>query len=356
MIERYSLDMLKYKIIFLLLISFLVVTKTTYASETSPSTLLITFTDINDPKDYVNYYKYDPINKDEKHLARYRSDIYPTGMLSNDAKFLYVNRSRTLGGRDYVQLHRWSLPVTSTEDSTLLTSHRNIWNVDFLRINNKNSQIYMRIVQPNYFNAQLASFDLQNNTTTIWDKQNKDTEVQNFDYNPVTDQVIVLEHSMTEEVSKLKRANSQESPLQPLTYHVVLYNSSGKKIREVTTIKKNILDISFAPDGKKALFTATDHYSSESKYTVYSLDLQNHKVTPIFSETDQYTKIKQAQYSPDSKKIYFLTIRKDAPFLSKDPLRRARPRILAVYDVSTGKISEVWKKEKGTINNFVVLR
>ena len=327
------------------------------ASEVTPTMLFITFSDIKERnQDFVNYYTYDPIQNKEEHLFRRVVTFYPTGMLSKDRKNLYVNRLDTLSNKSYIGLYHWPLPARTGQAPKLLTDRNKIWNVDHLRMNKNDSQIYMRVVQPSHRNAQIATYDVASRNMTVWDSRNQNIEVQNFDYSPAVDQVIALEFSLSEEATNIVNANKRESPIEPQNYHVVLYKSSGEKIREVAAIKKQILDISFSPDAKSALFTATDHYNSDSKYTVYSLDLTNGQITPVFTEKDNYTKIKQAQHSPDGKKIYFLTIKSDAAVLSNQPGRRVRPRILAVYDIETKTISEVWTKEKGTINNFLVLR
>ncbi|MDU9693332.1 hypothetical protein O0Q50_19355 [Priestia aryabhattai] len=349
--------MKKSRILFcLIILSSLLTPSMVSASGSNQTKLLITFSDINSPQDYVNYYTFDPLNKKEEHLFRRRADFYPTGVISKDQKSLYINRLEDLGGKSYVGLYHWPLPAKPNQAPSLLTNRKQIWGVDHLRINDTKGEIYMRVIQPSQRSAQLATYNISKKQTTIWDYPNKDIEVHNFDYNPVTDQVIALEYSLTEEVSNIAQANKRQILLKPPAYHVVLYDSMGKKIREVTTIKKHILDISFAPDGKTALFSATDQIGSEAKYSVYSLDLTNEKMTALFTETENYTKIKQPQYSPDSETVYFLTIKKDAPLLSTEVGRKVRPRILASYNLKTKEISEVWPKEKGTINNFLILR
>jgi len=328
-----------------------------YASEAGPTTLLITFTDIKESHDFVNYFTYDPITNKEESLGFRRrvETMYPTGVLTKDRKNLYINRLESTDGKSYIGLYSWALPPLSGQGPKQLTNRSKITNVDHLRYNNNKSLVYMRVVQPNHRNAQLATYDVASKKTTVWNAQDSTIEVQNFDYTPVTDQVISLEFSLVEETANIVEANEEESPLRPPTFHIVLYDSSGQKIREVASIKKHILDISFSPDAKTALLTATDQYNAGSKYSVYSLDLTSGEVTTVFKETDQFTKIKQAQYSPDGKKIYFLTVKRDTLPLSNQPGRRVRPRSIAAYNVATQEFSDVWKKEKGTINNFLVI-
>ncbi|MED2985173.1 hypothetical protein P4311_27915 [Bacillus thuringiensis] len=352
--------MFKYKI-FLILICLLSITfQKTFAKESRGANLFITFTDVKDPnprKDYVNYYLYNSVNNKEDHLLRQLSFIYPTGIVSNDKKNLYINGLNNGSGKTYVQLYHRSLLPQANSRNVLLTSNSNIHNVDHMRINNAEAKIYMRVLQPNYSNCKLATYDLKTKKTEIWNKENKDNEVHNFDYSPVSNQLITLEFSSSEEMFSIERANREQELLKPLTYHVILYDSLGNKIREVTTIKKHILDISFSPDAKSVLLSTSNPQYDEKdpEHIVYVLNLETGETKELFRDTEKYKKIKQAQYSPDGKKIYFLTVEKNAPTLGDQEGRRVRPRILAAYDVDTGKISEVWKKEKGTINNFLVL-
>lgn len=350
-----------YAVTIICICSLLVLNPKAYAAEGAiTGELLITFVDIEDKKNnHMNYSLYNLFNSEENLLIREPVLEFSAGTLTKDKKYLYLSRRNSDKVQTYVHLHQLELLPKKKKRPVLMKGTQQFLNVDYVKLNKGEKKIFMRVVQKNHRNAQLASYDLETNKSIVWKSGDTDTHVNYFDYSPQIDQVISIEHSLAVETSLVKEANARnEGTTKPYTYNINLYDSEGKLVKHVSQVKGHILDISFAPDGKSALYTSTSQFGPNSKFTIYSLDLNSGASTPIFSETDRFTKIKLAQYSPDSSKIYFLAIKSDSKPLSDDPRRKGIPRVLASYDLKTKMINEVISKErkKGTITYFTVIK
>jgi Tol biopolymer transport system component len=311
----------------------------------SDQEMLVAFSDTNDR---VQFYDTNPEKNQTQLLDQQQLTNYPTAVPSADRKILYYT------GRDkkgLVQLFELNL---ATKERKQLTDH--LANVDFLRIDPKHSKIYMRVVLPGERNFHLATYDIRTQTVDVWNAAEKDLSVKYFDYDPSSDQILSLTYSLQDDFTKVEQANKNQAVPQPPTYHLALFQPYDKKGKEITTINKDVTDVSISTGGKKALFTVADSFDEHAKHTVYQLDLDSGRSVPLFSDSDTYTQMKQAQFSSDGKGIYFLATKENGETMHDQAGYLSKPKAICYYDETTKKISEVWYKTNGVINNYMLLR
>lgn len=328
------------------------------AEEPLPSDqLFIVASDIKEATDNVNFILFNYRTQETNSLLRRKNTVFPTAVLSRDGKNLYTSKIHQTGddSPDYIELFGYAMPINPRKMPELLTEPTKIWNVDYIRSSADNTKVFMRVVQAKRDNAQLAVYNVDSKKINVWNEDDSTHEIHYFDYSPASRTIIALEHSLDEETALLQHANRDQVALPPVTYRVVLYSEDGRKLREIATIKKHILDISLSPDGKQALFTVTDQINSNSFNLVFKLNLESGSYEEVFRDTDTFRRIKHAQYASDEKRIYFSAILKNAPVLSGEKRRKVPARNIAIYDPKTNQMTKVWSMEKGTVNQFQVL-
>ena len=78
-------------------------------------------------------------------------------------------------------------------------------------------------------NFHMATYNLDTQKIQIWDEDNKDSSVLDFNYNPNNNQLIVVSFSEDEDQKKLDEANKNQTKLQPTKYSLDIYDMEGQK-------------------------------------------------------------------------------------------------------------------------------
>ncbi|WP_025027539.1 hypothetical protein [Caldalkalibacillus mannanilyticus] len=120
-------------------------------------------------------------------------DNYPSTAYSKNKQVVYFT-ART--ENDGVQLFKKDLRANAITQLTKELSY-----VDFLQYDETKNNIYMRVlVQESDQNFHMATYDLEHETLSVWNEQDKDTSVVEFDFNERTGQLLVVTRSIKEEL------------------------------------------------------------------------------------------------------------------------------------------------------------
>lgn len=305
--------------------------------------LLIVFANLNL---IVSYYQYSVDKNENNLLVQMDMSGYPTAISSNDGKTLYYTARDS---NNSMQLYKMDLASNNNQQLT------NLDNVDYLRLDNKRALLFMRVIQGDHHNFQMATYNIKTGTVTIWNPNEYDLSVQDFDYDPNTEKVTTICFSDNERYQKTKKANLNHSEVEPLIYQIIQYSINGNNKQLICNIEKYLFNISTLNGDKDALLNIADDPLG-ANCSIYKLDLQLKTLTLVFSGSGAYTAIKMPNYSADGKGIYFLAMKSDTKSLTDKNGASAIPRFLYYYDLKTHNISQVWVMDNGTINNYVMLR
>ncbi|GIN68618.1 MULTISPECIES: hypothetical protein [Bacillus] len=310
----------------------------TEQKEAGSSDLLVSFTD---QKLMTSYYE------NQKVLYKEKMTDYPAMALDRKHQILYYTNLDKSSGRRLIKLDLKTGKTT--------TLHSGDEYVDELTLSKDGSKLYMRYNLSAERNFHLASFDLKTKAfTAIYPKLNdKDETVSFYQYNQDKGQFVLLHYSEEEDYKKTDEANSKGVAPEPTNMRISL--ADEKQNQDIKTIAKFINDIAISPNGKTAVFTATDEEGE--KTAICKLDVETKEYKPIIKDGREFTLIDSAQpqFSKDGKKIFFLAEAKGAKLLKDETGNEAKVRTIFAYDTDTKKVSKEWEKPNGIINGFTVL-
>ncbi|SJT58392.1 translocation protein TolB [Clostridioides difficile] len=254
----------------------------------------------------INYSKYNSNKKIQEKIYSTNKTCYPTAVLSYDANTLYFTKSDKYG---LAQLFERNLNTKKEKQLTFQKDNK-IINVDFLKINYSKNIIYLRIVQENHRNFNLAIYNINSNELKILDENEYDLSDQFFDFNNISKSILIFQNSIKEEFNLMDKANKTKNFNISPNYDILLKDESGEKQNTYGSIENNIVDVSISPDNKSALILTgqiVDLSKHEFKKSILLKDLNNiDKNEIILNNLESYNDITKICFSKDGKGFYFI--------------------------------------------------
>lgn len=312
---------------------------------TSKYNIAVTFTDL---KYDSNYYLIDLSNKKSSLLYKQPKSDFDVFTLSARTNSIFYNK---FDSNLNMQLFEFDL---SSKREVQIT--RNLIIVDFMYCDDSISQMYLRVVQKDHRNFQIAVYNIKSNKLNIWNTKDEDTSVKAFDYDPVSKRVIEATYSLNEQYEKTDKANRNHEPMESLNYNISLCNKDGNKLKNICTTNKDVATISLERNGNNALVDLGNNGSSNISRSVDSLDINDGSIKPYLPESDLYENFQYAQFSPDNKSVYLLANRKGSAIITDRTGTKIEPKYLVHFDCATQKYSLVWEKSDGIMNYFSILQ
>ncbi len=254
----------------------------------------------------INYYEYNFFGKTYKKIYSIDKTCYPTATLSKDNRILYFTKSDK---NKLVQLFQRNL---GTNEEKQLTSQdgNNIINVDFLKINYNDNLIYLRVVQENHRNFNLAIYNIKSNEVKILDNNETDLSNQFFDFTNYSNSILTLQNSEQEKYNLMAEANKSKKIGDSPNNNIVLKDEDGKDEKVYDSLKSNIVDVSISPDKQSAIILIGEVVNpSERKFKKEILlkDLNiNNEPKSILDTGESFQDIEKICFSKDGKGFYFV--------------------------------------------------
>ncbi|MBL0388470.1 hypothetical protein JJB07_17855 [Tumebacillus sp. ITR2] len=311
-------------------------------------TMLIAFTDGNEA---VHHYQFQPEAQSDSELDRVVQGGGQVAVLTADGKRLYE------ADRDADQ----QLLVAEVDlgNKSRRQVIKQFARIDNLRLDKKHGKLYLRVVQRDRQNAQIAAYDLNEAKVEVWSPDERDVSVQSFDVNPKTGDLLAWSYSLREEQVKVDEAHQMEMPVDSPPYKLTLYKAGdATQGQTVSESDKQVLDVSLSSDGQHALYAAVQWpHEERMRYFIQHVDLTTGNTQSVLTEQGGgLTELKQPQYAPDGRGFYFTAARLDEPFHTDKHGYQTRPRALYHYDFKTKAPSVVWKREDGVLNQYLLQR
>ncbi|MFJ5563511.1 hypothetical protein ACIQGW_16040 [Lysinibacillus xylanilyticus] len=302
------------------------------------------YINVFDPKSLkFNFYQFDQIQNKSKLLLSKETADYTA--------FAYSELNNKLYFADGITDHTIQLFENDliTNQMKQLTTVFN--NVDFIQIDKEQKIILMRVLLRDEFrNFHIATYNLQTKKIQIWDEENKNRSVLDFNYNPNNNQLIVVTFSANEDQKKITEANKNQTKLQPIKHSLDIYNIEGQKIKHLADIERFISGASLAP-GANSIIISYDEAVDSSISHVIEIDIQSNTVKPLLDSSGIYSKIRSVKYDENKNGFYFLSSIIDE---SKrySILEIPKESVLSYYDFKKNKVRTVWQAEKSVIVNY----
>lgn len=254
----------------------------------------------------INYYEYDITKKTRKKIYTINKTCYPTAALSDDSEILYFTKSDE---NRFPQLFEKNL-ITNEEKQLTSKEDNKLINVDFLKFNYNKDLIYLRIVQENHRNFNLAIYNIKSNNLEILDEDEKDLSSQFFDFTNHSNSLLVFQNSVKEESKLIAAANKSKSLNFSSNNDIVLKDENGKDEKVCDSITNNIVDISVSPNKQSTVILSGEIVNaSEHKFKKQILlkNLNNNnKTESILSTMESYEDISKLCFSKDGEGFYFV--------------------------------------------------
>jgi len=311
------------------------------ANSPSESKLYI---NVFDPKNLMfTFYQFDQIQNKSKLLlsketADYTSFAYSEG--NNKLYFADGISDRT------IQLFENDLNTNQMKQLTTVFN-----NVDFIQIDKEQRIIFMRVLLRDEFkNFHMATYNLETQKIQIWEEENKDRSVLDFNYNPNNNQLIVVSFSENEHQKKLDEANKNQTKLQPTKYSLDIYDIEGQKKKHIADVERFISGASLAPDASSVIISYDEAVDSPISHVV-EIDIKSKKVMPLLDRSGIYSKIRSVKFDEKKEGFYFLS-----SFIDEKKgysiLEIPKESVLSYYDIKKNKVKHVWQAEKSVIVNY----
>ncbi|KMY32239.1 hypothetical protein ACZ11_08820 [Lysinibacillus xylanilyticus] len=302
------------------------------------------YINVFDPKSLkFNFYQFDQIqNKSKLLLSKETADYTAFAYSELNNKLYFAD-----GIKDHtIQLFENDLITNQIKQLTTVFN-----NVDFIQIDKEQKIILMRVLLRDEFrNFHIATYNLQTKKIQIWDEENKDRSVLDFNYNPNNNQLIVVTFSANEDQKKITEANKNQTKLQPIKNSLDIYNIEGQKIKHIADVERFISGASLAP-GANSIIISYDEAVDSSISHVVEIDIQSNTVKPLLDSSGIYSKIRSVKFVENKNGFYFLSSIIDE---SKrySILEIPKESVLSYYDFKKNKVRTVWQAEKSVIVNY----
>ncbi|MFT9816517.1 hypothetical protein [Lysinibacillus sp. NPDC056185] len=302
------------------------------------------YINVFDPKSLkFTFYHFDQIQNKSKLLFSKETADYTA--------FAYSERTNKLYFADGISDHTIQLFENdlNTNQMKQLTTLFN--NVDFIQIDKDQKIILMRVLLRDEFrNFHIATYNLQTKKIQIWEEDNKDRSVLDFNYNPNNNQLIVVSFSENEDQKKLTEANKNQTKLQPIKHSLDIYNIEGQQIKHIADVERLISGASLAPDASSVIISYDEAVDSPISHVV-EIDIQSNTVKPLLDSSGIYSKIRSVKFDEKKEGFYFLS-----SFIDEKKgysiLEIPKESVLSYYDIKKNKVRNVWRAERSVIVNY----
>lgn len=311
------------------------------ANSSSESKLYI---NVFDPKSLkFTFYQYDQSHNKSKSLLSKETADYTAFAYSEGNNKLYF--ADGISDRT-IQLFENDLNTNQMKQLTTVFN-----NVDFIQIDKEQKMIFMRVLLRDEFkNFHMATYNLETLKIQIWEEENKDRSVLDFNYNPNNNQLIVVSFSEDEHQKKLDVANKNQTKLQPTKYSLDIYDIEGQKKKHIADVERFISGASLAPDASSVIISYDEAVDSPISHVV-EIDIKSKKVKPLLERSGIYSKIRSVKFDEKKEGFYFLS-----SFIDEKKgysiLEIPKESVLSYYDIKKKKVKNIWRAEKSVIVNY----
>ncbi|PEI84520.1 hypothetical protein COI51_16170 [Bacillus toyonensis] len=310
-------------------------------NNTSPQKLYI---NLFEPKLLTNtFYEYDPTLQKNTVLLKKKIPDYTT--------FSYSKIHNKLYFVDKAEDGTMQLFVKDLQGNQVKQLTKELGSVDVIQIDNKQTTVFMRVLlKGEYRNFHIATYNIEKDKLEIWEKDDKDKNILDFDYNPNNNKLIVVSFSEAEDKKKLEEANEKQITMRPPKYSLDIYNTDGNKERHVILMEKFISGASFSDDESSVIFSYDESLTNPTSH-VAEINLNSKKIKPLFDDTKKHFKIRALKYSEKSEGFFFLSSLYDS---KKDYNTLGAPKesVLSYYDIKKKTVKDIWHTDKGVIVNY----
>lgn len=278
-----------------------------------------------------DYYKYDLETNQYKLVFTKPNNDYSGGAISRDGSILYYT-SKDSNGK--YNLYKRNINDNNSKDIQLTKDIK----IDVLSLGD--DKIFCRYRQNNRRECGIAIYNLLTNQLSIISTEQIDSDVYTFKYNHFTKKLYAIERS-------LKEMNNSHLPDIPV-HRVVEYDENGNRLKQLFEINEFIQGISVSKDEHSALISSSKD-TPLSK--IYLLNFQNSS-KEIILESTWDTMVSRPTFSPDEKGFYFVGIMPDSKILVDDGAHVEKNKGIYYYDFTTKKISKIFRKDDGLVNEY----
>ncbi|KOP70326.1 hypothetical protein AMS59_21165 [Lysinibacillus sp. FJAT-14745] len=302
------------------------------------------YINVFDPKSLkFTFYHFDQIQNKSKLLFSKETADYTA--------FAFSERTNKLYFADGISDHTIQLFENdlNTNQINQLTTIFN--NVDLIQIDKEKKIIFMRVLLRDAFrNFHIATYNLETQKIKIWEEENNDRSVLDFNYNPNNNQLIVVSFSENEHQKKLTEANKNQTKLQPTKHSLDIYDIEGQKKKHIADVERFISGASLAPDASSVIISYDEAVDSPISHVV-EIDNQSKKVKPLLNSTGIYSNIRSVKFDEKKEGFYFLS-----SFIDEKKgysiLKIPKESVLSYFDIKKNKVRNVWRAEKSVIVNY----
>jgi len=310
----------------------------------SHPTLLITYHDLQDG--HSHHLLHDLQTQQDELLSGEPTTGYSSAVIDGEAEYVYFTAPN---GEHQMQLFRRSLQATDRQALSSDFEH-----VDLLRYDTHSEKLYVRVLQKGHRNYQLACYDREKGALTVLQPDDADTSVKGYDISRATGVLYAWTVSVQEEAARLSKQHQQADEQAEPPLHRLVKFAEGAAPEEITTVELDVLDMAVSEDGDHALFTAREWLGEEAPQTIYHADLRNGHRIQVFSDGEQFGRVRLPHYAESGKGIYFVADRKQhGPVTDKDG-RHVHPSAVGYYEFKTKSMREVWHRAEAEIRQINV--
>ncbi|MGE7673217.1 hypothetical protein ACQKMV_06470 [Lysinibacillus sp. NPDC094403] len=302
------------------------------------------YINVFDPKSLkFNFYQFDQFQNKSKLLLSKETADYSAFAYSERTNKLYY----TDGISDHtIQLFENDLNTNQIKQLTAVFNK-----VDFIQINKEQNIIFMRVLlRDELRNFHIATYNLQTKKIQIWEEENNDRSVLNFNYNPNNNQLIVVSFSENEDQKKLTEANKNQTKLQSIKHSIDIYNIEGQKMKHIVDVESFISGASLAPDANSVIISYDEAVDSPISHVV-EIDITSKKVKSLLDSSGIFSKIRSVKFDEKKEGFYFLSSFIDDK-KGHSILEIPKESVLSYYDIKKNKVRNVWRPEKSVIVSY----
>ncbi|MFJ6211689.1 hypothetical protein [Lysinibacillus sp. NPDC092081] len=302
------------------------------------------YINVFDPKSLkFTFYQFDQLQNKSKLLLSKETADYTSFAYSEGNNKLYFAD----GISDHtIQLFENDLNTNQIKQLTTVFN-----NVDFIQIDKEQKIIFMRVLLRDAFrNFHIATYNLQTKKVQIWEEENNDRSVLDFNYNPNNNQLIVVSFSENEDQKKLTEANKNQTKLQPIKHSLDIYNIEGQRMKHIVDVKRFISGASLAPDASSVIISYDEAIDNPTSHVV-EIDIQSNTVKPLLDSNGTYAKIRSVKFDENKDGFYFLSSLIDEN-KRYSILEIPKESVLSYYNFKKNKVRNVWRAEKSVIVNY----
>ncbi|MGV7002853.1 hypothetical protein ACWA2C_30025 [Priestia megaterium] len=283
----------------------------------------------------------------EKNLLKKDLKDYPTSAYSKKDKILYFTEETR--NKDQ-QLFQQELYKNMYKKRKQLTYNFNY--VDFLRLDDHRNIIYMRVLlDSNDRDFHVAKMDLNTKEIKVFNKENKNNSVVWFDYNPKTQQLLMINKSIKEEAKNINLSNEKDQPLKAPKYTATIFKEKDNSTKRIFSAHKFIDSAALSPDGEKILFSWKNSIDPEASSTISLFDIQTKKEKVVLKDSKELINVHQPLYSKGGNGFYFIADLNKV-IKNKTTNTQMHPSTIKFFDFNSNEIEDVWFKENGTPINI----